>query len=109
MFARLAASEAERARDLLQAAAPGHWGEASIDCEIAKVSAVGLGMIGTPGVAARLFRALADEKINIQSIATSELKITCIVAKADGERALRAIHAAFELDRAHPLEATARA
>jgi len=103
----VAASEAERARDLLQAAAPGHWGEASIDREIAKVSAVGLGMIGTPGVAARLFRALAEENINIQSIATSEIKITCIVAKADGERALRAIHAAFELDRAQPLEATA--
>ncbi len=105
----VAASDAERARTLLQTAAAGNWGEVSIDCEIAKVSAVGLGMIGVPGVAAQIFRALAEQQINIQMIATSEIKVTCVVAKADGETALRAMHAAFELEQpGHPsLEATA--
>ncbi|NJL01891.1 MAG: aspartate kinase [Spirulinaceae cyanobacterium RM2_2_10] len=103
----VAASEAERARTLLQAEAAGSWGEVSIDCDIAKVSAVGIGMIGRPGVAARIFRALAEQGINIQMIATSEIKVTCVVAKADGETALRAIHAAFELERPESIQATA--
>ncbi len=103
----VAASEAERAQALLQGVAAGRWGEVSIDPDIAKVSAVGLGMIGCPGVAARLFQALAAEGINIQMIATSEIKITCVVAKTEGERALRAIHAAFDLDQESPSTAIA--
>lgn len=68
-----------------------------VDREVAKVSAVGSGMLGRPGVAARVFRALADEGINIQMIGTSEIKIACIVSRVDSERALKAIHHAFEL------------
>lgn len=70
-----------------------------VDREVAKVSAVGSGMLGRPGVAARVFKALADEGINIQMIGTSEIKIACIVSRTDSERALRAIHQAFELAR----------
>lgn len=75
------------------------WGDAEIvvDRAIAKVSAVGIGMVKHPGVAAKMFAALAQEKINIQMIATSEIKISCVVAEAEGEAALKAIHAAFGL------------
>ena len=68
-----------------------------IDNEIAKVSVVGSGMLGTPGVAAKLFKALADENINIQMISTSEIKISCVVAESNGIKALKVIHNAFDL------------
>ena len=51
-----------------------------------------------PGVAATMFEALAEEKINIMMISTSEIKISCVVQSDDGERAARALHKAFELD-----------
>jgi aspartate kinase len=65
---------------------------------LAKVSVVGTGMLGTPGVAARMFRTLAEAAINIEMISTSEIRITCIVQREDAERAVRALHSAFELD-----------
>jgi aspartate kinase len=64
---------------------------------IARVSAVGAGMPCTPGTAARMFRALADQAINIELIATSEIRTSCVVAEVDGVRALQAVHAAFGL------------
>ena len=64
---------------------------------IARVSAVGAGMPCTPGTAARMFRCLADAGINIELIATSEIRTSCVVAEAHGVRALQAVHAAFEL------------
>ncbi|MEB3200373.1 MAG: aspartate kinase [Synechococcaceae cyanobacterium] len=64
---------------------------------IARVSAVGAGMACTAGTAARMFRALATAEINIEMIATSEIRTSCIVAEADGVKALQAIHAAFDL------------
>jgi aspartate kinase len=67
------------------------------DTSICKVSIVGSGMVGQPGVAARLFAALAAEKINIQMIATSEIKISCVVAEEEGVKALQAVHQAFNL------------
>ena len=72
-------------------------GEASSDTQVAKLSVVGAGMIGHPGVAAKFFAALAQEKINIQMITTSEIKISCVIDRSQGERALQAVHAAFEL------------
>jgi aspartate kinase len=72
-------------------------GKVSVDTEIAKVSIVGSGMVGQPGVAARFFEALAKEQINIQMIATSEIKISCVVAQEDGTRALKTVHDAFGL------------
>jgi aspartate kinase len=64
---------------------------------IARVSAVGSGMVCTAGTAARMFRALAEASINIEMIATSEIRTSCVVAEADGARALQAVHAAFGL------------
>ncbi|MEB3263023.1 MAG: aspartate kinase [Synechococcus sp.] len=64
---------------------------------IARVSAVGAGMPCTAGTAARMFRSLADAGINIELIATSEIRTSCVVAEAEGVRALQVVHAAFGL------------
>ena len=61
------------------------------------MSAVGVGMRVHTGVAQRMFKALADAKINIQNITTSEIKISCIISKEDGHKALQLVHDAFEL------------
>jgi len=90
--------EATLAQELLQKAAiECGWGEVVLDMEIAKVSVVGAGMVGQPGVAAKMFAALSQEQINIQMITTSEIKISCVVAETEGVKALKAIHTAFEL------------
>ena len=66
--------------------------------DLAKLSIVGTGMQNTPGYASRMFRTLADHKINIEMIATSEIRITCIVKEAQVAEAARALHVAFELE-----------
>ncbi|MEM9450932.1 MAG: aspartate kinase [Cyanobacteria bacterium P01_E01_bin.6] len=71
--------------------------EIQVDEAIAKVSVVGTGMVGRPGVAAKMFHALAQEGINIQMITTSEIKISCVVDEASGKQALQAVHSAFRL------------
>jgi aspartate kinase len=68
--------------------------------DLSKVSVVGVGMRVHTGVAERMFRALAGSKINIQNITTSEIKISCIISKEDGPRALQVVHDAFELGKA---------
>ena len=65
--------------------------------EIAMVSAVGAGMACTAGTAARMFRCLAEAGINIELIATSEIRTSCVVAEPQGVRALQVVHAAFGL------------
>jgi aspartate kinase len=65
---------------------------------IAKLSIVGTGMQGTPGIAAQMFRALAEAGINIEMISTSEIRITCLVARDQVDRGVRILHKAFELD-----------
>ena len=70
----------------------------SHDANVAKVSIVGLGMATQTGVADRMFRALADDGINIEAITTSEFKISALVAREKGLAALRDVHAEFELD-----------
>jgi aspartate kinase len=77
--------------------------EVIVDKAIAKVSVVGVGMVHRPGVAAQMFRALADLGINIQMIATSEIKISCVVTESEGINALKAIHAAFDLAGQHKI------
>ena len=64
---------------------------------IARVSAVGAGMPATAGTAGRMFRYLADAGVNIEMIATSEIRTSCVVAEADGIAALQAVHAGFKL------------
>ncbi|MGQ9532018.1 MAG: aspartate kinase [Desulfotomaculales bacterium] len=70
------------------------------DDEVAKVSIVGAGMISKPGVAALMFEALAEEGINIEMISTSEIKVSCVIRTGEAERAVRALHRKFGLDRA---------
>jgi aspartate kinase len=71
--------------------------EVVVNPDIAKVSIVGSGMAGQPGVAAKFFNALAKEGINIEMIATSEIKISCVVPKSEGVRAVKVVHDAFAL------------
>lgn len=63
--------------------------------DVAKVSIVGAGMTSNPGVAAKMFEALYNVGININMISTSEIRITVLVKKKDGEKAMNAIHEAF--------------
>lgn len=91
-------ADGEAARLALQKASSElGFGDVLLDPEIAKVSIVGSGMVEQPGVAAKMFEALAKEQINIQMIATSEIKVSCVVAKEQGVLALQVIHQAFGL------------
>jgi aspartate kinase len=94
----VAQADAIEAKRLLEELAPTiGCGEILIDMEIAKVSIVGAGMVGQPGIAAKFFDALAKQGINIQMIATSEIKICCVVARSEGVKALQIVHEAFGL------------
>lgn len=104
----VAQSDADIARIALEQATPElGWGEILVDPAIAKVSIVGMGMLGRPGVAAHMFQALAEQQINIQMIATSEIKVSCVVAESAGVPALRAVHAAFNLSGQQKVEVSA--
>jgi len=101
-------ADAEAARMTLQQATPIlGCGEILLDSDIAKVSIVGAGMVGQPGVAARMFEALAQHQINIQMITTSEIKISCVVAQEQGVIALQAIHNAFGLSGSQKIQVPA--
>jgi aspartate kinase len=69
--------------------------------QIGKLSLIGAGMRSHPGVSARLFAALSEAGVNIQMISTSEIRISVVTAKDDLDRAVRAVHTAFELDSAN--------
>ena len=69
------------------------------DDKIAKLSVVGVGMRSHCGIAEMLFSTLSNEKINIQMISTSEIKISCVIEEDQAERALIAVHRAFGLDK----------
>ena len=69
------------------------------DDTIAKLSAVGVGMISKPGIAARMFKVLGDNAINIKRITTSEIKISCAIERGQAKDALALLHSEFELDR----------
>ncbi|MBI4300973.1 MAG: aspartate kinase [Chloroflexi bacterium] len=70
------------------------------DSQLAKVSIVGTGMQNAPGYAARMFQTLYEAGINIELITTSEIRITCIIARDKMELAVRSLHRAFELETA---------
>jgi aspartate kinase len=94
----VARGDAKDAKNILdQARTEIGYGDVLIDEAIAKVSIVGSGMVGHPGVAAKMFSSLAANNINIQMIATSEIKVSCVVAESEGVKALQAVHSAFEL------------
>jgi aspartate kinase len=73
-------------------------GGANFDDAIGRVSLVGAGMKSNPGVAAQMFETLATEAVNIEMISTSTIRISCVVHEDDVERAVRALHATFELE-----------
>lgn len=68
------------------------------DDKVAKVSVVGVGMKSHAGVAAQMFKALADRGINIQAVATSEIKVSVLIDADETELAVRVLHTAYELD-----------
>ncbi len=100
----VAQGDADDARDVLAPLVQGwQFGEITVDKAIAKVSIVGAGMVNQPGVAAKMFNALAKQQINIQMIATSEIKISCVVDENQGVTALQVVHAAFGLSGAQKI------
>ncbi len=74
-------------------------GEVTTDEGVAKLSIVGIGMRSHSGIAAKMFEAMARERINIEMISTSEIKISCVIRKTHAERAVRAVHRVFGLNR----------
>ena len=66
---------------------------------VSKISIIGVGMITTPGVTFRMFQALANKKINIQVISTSEIKISVLLNKSDAKKALTVLHKEFKLEK----------
>ena len=89
-----------RAVELLRTSVLGPLGAEEItgDAKICKVSIVGIGMRSHVGVAARMFRVLSEEGINIQMISTSEIKTSVVIDEKYMELAVRALHKAFDLD-----------
>jgi aspartate kinase len=70
----------------------------SSDKKVSKISIIGAGMITTPGVTYKMFRALAKEKVNILAISTSEIKISVIIKESDTSKAVKKLHTVFNLD-----------
>jgi aspartate kinase len=95
-------NEYQKAQDVLKAANGSAFKAREIvgDNRIAKVSVVGIGMKSHVGIASRMFKALADENINIQMISTSEIKISVVIDEKYMELAVRVLHRAFELEKA---------
>jgi aspartate kinase len=69
------------------------------DKDVAKVTLVGAGMKTYPGVAAKMFEVLAENGINIGMISTSSIKVSCVIQREHMETAVKALHAAFQLDK----------
>lgn len=69
------------------------------DTDVCKVSLVGIGMVSQPGTAAKMFKGLSSEKINIQLISTSEIKISCVVKAEQGKKAVQLLHNLFGLNK----------
>jgi aspartate kinase len=92
--------DAARALDLVkEAQAEIGFEDVAIDENVAKVSVIGVGMRSHAGVAQTMFKALADRQVNIQVISTSEIKISVLIEEAYTELAVRALHAAYGLDK----------
>ncbi len=93
-------TRAEKALLAIKDAGELNYAELVADVEVAKVSVVGIGMRSQSGVAAKMFKVLSDEGINIKVITTSEIKISVLVDRKYMELAVQALHDAFELDKA---------
>jgi aspartate kinase len=96
----VARSDLLKAMSIVEPVAKSVGGKQCItDSTLAKVSIIGTGMLNAPGYAAKMFRALYQHGINIQLIATSEIRITCIISEDRVKDAVRALHQAFELEK----------
>lgn len=95
-------NDLDKAMKVLEKEVTPYLGEEGIltDASIAKISCVGIGMRSHAGVAAKMFRILAEENINIKMISTSEIRISIVVDEKYMELAVRALHKAFGLDKA---------
>ena len=92
--------DAPRAKEILENTSKGLGGGLiELDDDIAKISIVGRGMRGQSGIASKMFESLADNEINILMITTSEIKISVVIRKDLQEKAVNALHNAFELDK----------
>ncbi|MCH8175301.1 MAG: aspartate kinase [Proteobacteria bacterium] len=92
-------SEGERAKTIIDAVATKlKAASVVLDKKVGKVSLVGVGMRSHAGIAAKMFKVLADESINIQLITTSEIRISIVIEEKYLELAVRALHSAFDLD-----------
>ncbi len=89
----MAESDADEAKAALEesAAAIG-CDHVAVDRDVAKVSIVGAGLMHTPGMAVKMFEALANCHINVQMISSSEIKLSAVIARSDADRAVAAIH-----------------
>ena len=74
------------------------YDQISNNSKVSKVSIVGAGMVSTPGVTFKMFRALADEQINILAITTSEIKLSVIIDEINTLKAIKKLHTVFDLD-----------
>jgi len=94
-------SDLSRALGICESVA-GSIGAAKVvaDDDIAKISVIGAGMKSNPGVAATMFEVLAAHGINIEMISTSAIRISCVIAESEAERAVGLLHDAYELDAA---------
>jgi aspartate kinase len=92
-------ARAEKALNDAKAAGTIGFEEIIADTNVAKISVVGIGMRSQPGVAAKMFKVLSNEGINIKVIATSEIKISVLIDRKYMELAVQALHDAFELEK----------
>ncbi|MFN3822852.1 MAG: aspartate kinase [Pseudorhodobacter sp.] len=93
-------ARAKKAMEDAKAAGLINYDELNVDEDVAKVSVVGIGMRSHAGVAAKMFKALSAENVNIKVIATSEIKISVLIDRKYMELAVQALHDAFDLDKA---------
>lgn len=93
-------ARAKKAMQDARAAGSINYDDLVVDTETAKVSVVGIGMRSQSGIAAKMFKALAAENINIKVIATSEIKVSVLIDRKYMELAVQALHDAFELEKA---------
>jgi aspartate kinase len=96
----VAKKDAKQAHKIVDAAAKEIGArKVEINDDVAKISIIGVGMVSHSGVAAKMFKTLADEGINIMMISTSEIKISCVIQRRYTELAVSALHEAFQLGR----------
>ncbi len=91
-------NELKRTKDILKNNQKIKYKDITHNDKVAKVSIVGAGMVSTPGVTYKMFRALADDKINILAISTSEIKLSVIIDEENTLNAVKKLHTIFELD-----------